>query len=241
LVLACSSGCTGTGGSWSAHWPEPGRWSEAAKAAGKDPHTWAPLLGAAAFAATDWDDEVSESAVRSTSIFSDPQGSSSDLRDAAAAAYIVSALAAPSDTAADKASGFAVGFGATVATAAVANGLKDLTGRQRPVDDNDQSFPSGHASRASVLSNLARYNLNAIDMAGWQRHTLNAGLYGIAIGAGWARVEAGKHYPSDVLAGYALGSFMARFFQEAFMQGGARVAFVPVERGGVLTVSLPLR
>jgi len=39
----------------------------------------------------------------------------------------------------------------------------------------------------------------------------------VALGTGWARVEAQKHYPSDVLAGMALGNFMAAFIYDAFM------------------------
>ena len=37
-----------------------------------------------------------------------------------------------------------------------------------------------------------------------------------AIGCAWARVESGAHYPSDVLAGAALGNFTTLFIQEAF-------------------------
>jgi len=56
---------------------------------------------------------------------------------------------------------------------------------------------------------------------------------GVAIGAGaiaagtaWARVEAGAHCPSDVLAGVALGNFMGAFFTQAFLglEPGERLA-----------------
>jgi membrane-associated phospholipid phosphatase len=33
----------------------------------------------------------------------------------------------------------------------------------------------------------------------------------------WARVEARKHYPSDVLAGAALGHFLTAFIHDAFL------------------------
>jgi len=39
----------------------------------------------------------------------------------------------------------------------------------------------------------------------------------IAAGTAWARVEGGVHYPSDVLAGMALGHFVAAFINDAFM------------------------
>jgi hypothetical protein len=39
-----------------------------------------------------------------------------------------------------------------------------------------------------------------------------------ATGVAWARVEAGGHYPSDVLAGAALGHFISAFIYDAFMR-----------------------
>jgi len=39
----------------------------------------------------------------------------------------------------------------------------------------------------------------------------------MASGTAWARVEAGVHYPSDVLAGAALGNFLTAFIHDAFL------------------------
>jgi membrane-associated phospholipid phosphatase len=39
----------------------------------------------------------------------------------------------------------------------------------------------------------------------------------LATGVAWARVEAGAHYPSDVLAGAALGHFLSAFIYDGFM------------------------
>jgi len=38
-----------------------------------------------------------------------------------------------------------------------------------------------------------------------------------ATATAWARVEAGKHYPSDVLAGAALAHFVTVFIHDAFL------------------------
>ena len=46
----------------------------------------------------------------------------------------------------------------------------------------------------------------------------DAGLAGLALMTGWARVEAGKHHPADVLAGAAVGNFFAVFATQAFLQ-----------------------
>ena len=60
----------------------------------------------------------------------------------------------------------------------------------------------------------------------------------LTAGTAWARVEAGEHYPSDVLVGVALGNFMGAFFTEAFLglEPGTRVAFTaePARGGAVL-------
>ena len=87
-------------------------------------------------------------------------------------------------------------------------------------------------------------NLAYVDMPHWARITSNFGLYGTAAATGWARVEAGKHYPSDVLAGYAIGSFLARFAYHAFLESGAAPAVslnvTPLPRGGQLSVTVVL-
>ena len=105
-------------------------------------------------------------------------------------------------------------------------------------------MPSGHASKAASRTAMARYNLTHIDMPLWSKHSLDWALHGVAIGAGLARVEAGKHHLSDVMVGYALGNFIARFMHEAFLVGhtaGAQIAFIPVEQGGAFTLTVPLR
>jgi membrane-associated phospholipid phosphatase len=39
----------------------------------------------------------------------------------------------------------------------------------------------------------------------------------LASGSAWARVEGGKHFPSDGLAGAALGHFLSTFIHDAFI------------------------
>jgi len=48
-------------------------------------------------------------------------------------------------------------------------------------------------------------------------HVLDAGFISFGAGTSWARVEAGMHYPSDVLAGAALGHFIAAVVNDAFL------------------------
>jgi len=71
---------------------------------------------------------------------------------------------------------------------------------------------------------------------------IDAGLTALTLGTGWARVEAGFHYPSDVLVGMALGDFNGAFFNDAFMglPQPTRLAFAvePVHAGALLRVRL---
>jgi membrane-associated phospholipid phosphatase len=52
-------------------------------------------------------------------------------------------------------------------------------------------------------------------------------------------VEAGQHYPSDVLAGMVIGNFFGILFDEALLSGGSRhrlaVSVTPAKGGGEAT------
>ncbi len=70
---------------------------------------------------------------------------------------------------------------------------------------------------------------------------MTVGFHGMAAATAWARVEAGKHHVTDVLAGYALGHFIGRFTNELFMEataGRAGVDIVPVDGGWALTLKV---
>jgi membrane-associated phospholipid phosphatase len=83
--------------------------------------------------------------------------------------------------------------------------------------DND-SFPSGHASLTSVSARMTHEALGYYELRRGTRIAADAGLTGLALTTGWARVEAGKHHPADVLAGAALGNFIAVFATESFLR-----------------------
>jgi len=64
---------------------------------------------------------------------------------------------------------------------------------------------------------------------------LDVGIDLLGYGTGWARVEAGAHFPGDVLAGIALGNFVSGVFDRAFFESGTArhvaVSVAPVPRG----------
>lgn len=101
-------------------------------------------------------------------------------------------------------------------TLAATEWLKVLTHRSRPVlytpaasaaasdPDSRRSFPSDHASLAFAA---ASSYLVMAGREGLPHRTRNAVLlYAGALGVAVLRVSAGKHFPTDVAAGAALGS-----------------------------------
>ena len=64
----------------------------------------------------------------------------------------------------------------------------------------------------------------------------------LLVGVAWGRIEAGKHYPSDVLAGYALGHFLAALVDNALGERTRRLQIKtrPVPRGAVVELQVVL-
>ncbi len=246
LPLMLLAGCAGVPDkdSWGGHWPQLDHVGQAALNAAKNPNTWLPLVGAAVLSIDDYDQELSEKLAEQRPLFgSNAKVAANALRNVAVSSYLLTALATPSASLQDKLSGMAVGIVTLVAQDRVVEGIKDVIERERP-GGGDRSFPSGHASLASSAATLTQRNLDYIGMPAWARTGASASVRALAIGTGWARVEAGKHHVGDVLAGYAIGHFFAAFMHEAFIESrlpGAELSFHPVESGGALRLTLPLR
>ena len=198
---------------------------ESAVRAAKSPYTWAPLAGAAILQIGDWDSELADWASENTPVFGSQQSArdaSGVLKDISAAAWLVTALATPSGDSsgewlAAKSKGIAVGAAASLLTGGITSAVKNWSDRTRPDGSDNDSFPSGHSSSAAAYATLAARNVQSIDMGPNLRKTMEIGFGVIAAGTAWARVEGGVHYPSDVLAGMALGHFVAAFINDAFM------------------------
>jgi undecaprenyl-diphosphatase len=96
-----------------------------------------------------------------------------------------------------------------ISTYALQAGVKLLVGRARPllwsgpVLPSGYSFPSGHALAAATLYPLLAYTLTR-DRPSWRRPAMVAGVV-VAAWVGIGRMYLGVHWPSDVLAGWAIG------------------------------------
>ena len=119
---------------------------------------------------------------------------------------------------------FALSMGANLGATYV---LKTVVGRERPDGSNSRSFPSGHTSVAFQGAGFVHFRYGI-------RYALP--LYAAAGFVGYSRIEAGKHYLGDVLAGAALGVLSAWLVVRPY-QGGT----VSLTRGAGGGVGLAVR
>ncbi len=212
-------------GSETTYAPGWSRLLEVTKRAATDPHIFAPLIGAALFSLGSLDEDVSDWAIEETPLFSDSQDAkdaSDSLLGVTVAASLATALLAPSgesagEIARNKTKGLILSLVTAGVNDQITDALKEAVGRQRPNREDERSFPSRHASAASVSATLAVHNLKYFDLSGQQRFWLATSFYSVAGLTGWARIEGARHFPSDVLFGYALGHFLGVIANEAFI------------------------
>ena len=102
---------------------------------------------------------------------------------------------------------------ATLALAGAASSVAKLTlGRPRPDQSNDadgyvpfsgqEAMPSGHTTMAFALATALSDDLH--------RPWASVGLYTLAAGVGWSRLNDNRHWLSDVAAGAVLGITSAK-------------------------------
>lgn len=90
--------------------------------------------------------------------------------------------------------------------------LKIGTARIRPDGSNSRSFPSGHAAGTACTAVIL-----------WDRYGAGAGIPAALI-AGFtvlSRITLGKHYPSDVIAGAAVGAAAGLAVVNAYEDDGS--------------------
>jgi membrane-associated phospholipid phosphatase len=97
-------------------------------------------------------------------------------------------------------------------SAVIVAAIKAMIGRDRPdpvqraIVESGFSFPSGHATSALVILATVAWLVSLVTASRTMRATawVAAGILAVAIGL--SRVYLGVHYPSDVLAGWVLGT-----------------------------------
>lgn len=96
--------------------------------------------------------------------------------------------------------------------------VKQIVRRVRPelalrlIREDSFSFPSGHALRATVLYGLVYYLIYKSRKSVFGRWTIVAMYLATVFMVGLSRIYLGVHFPSDVLASFALGAFILSIF-----------------------------
>jgi hypothetical protein len=99
-----------------------------------------------------------------------------------------------------------------IASGVIINATKYIVGRARPTDNlgaynfqpfsGHDSFMSGHTTEAFVLASVISEHYNSI----WVQAT----AYSLAGTVGYARLNNDRHWPSDVLTGAVVGTFVGK-------------------------------
>lgn len=211
LMLVCLGGCSAT-----AKRPTGERVVNAVKSALVSPATWIPATGAAVIAATKQDKAISEYAMKHTPVFSsrDKANKASDtIKRALKYGAVASTIFVPMEEKWTLAGSHLI---AHSVTRSITDTLKGISERLRPNKKDMKSMPSGHSSEAFSLAQINNINLNYYDFSPETKTILNFANYGMAASVAWARVEAGYHYPTDVLMGAALGNFVTVLTNKLF-------------------------
>jgi membrane-associated phospholipid phosphatase len=251
----CGCGTLANGRGWgqdASLTPGWDRVARSARNAALATETWAPLAGAIVLQIGDADHKLQSWAATQTPVFgsqSNAAQKSDDLKLVSSALWLGSGLATPGGDdpetwVMNKARGLGVQAGAVIVLGETVGVLKDTTQRMRPNGQGTSSFPSDHASRTALYTTMTSKNIATL---GWSDDALSATRFGLGTltaATAWARVEANQHYPSDVLAGMALGHFMGAFFTDAFLgledQQRVQVLFEPSRDRFVMMVRFGL-
>ncbi|MBT8067040.1 MAG: phosphatase PAP2 family protein [Gammaproteobacteria bacterium] len=236
LVIATlgAGGCATTGGD--SVW---GQVVTNSRSSIKQKSVWVPLAAAAVFAATNADHEVSDWAIEHKPIFGSTENAA-DWADWLSTGLIVSAVVSGYAQRDEHYQPLVTDLLALGSAYAFSAGMKRVVGRTRPDGWNDLSFPSLHATSAFAGANITARNLANVEGAG--ANLIRPALIAFATASAWGRIEGARHYPSDVLAGAAIGNFFAGV-ANAFAKDRQAIAvsYVPMFDGGELRVAWNFR
>jgi hypothetical protein len=206
-------------------------------------HVWAPLAAAGAIKLSKQDQKISDWATDQSPLYGGrthaDDHSDEDVDWLERALYVSIFLPASFEEswaqyAANKAKGGLVTYVSYKIPEKLADETKGFFPRLRPDRSDRKSFPSGHAHRASANRHVLAKNINASTLNDTTKTVLHIGNTSLAVGTIWGRVEARRHYPSDVLTGYALGYFFSGFVYDSLMNLSPNESFVlvPTPKGG---------
>lgn len=137
-------------------------------------------------------------------------------------------------------------------TAGIYSILKLIIHRPRPdigyslISRNGFSFPSGHATMSIVFYGLLGYLIYRICKKWWQKLLIVTTTLVIVYFIGFSRMYLGVHWPSDILAGWAVGLSILIFAitlfveQERFASSNKKNSFLPKKKIAAIAITLLL-
>jgi membrane-associated phospholipid phosphatase len=247
LSIFCGCGTASNGMRWGEDatlFPGWDKMRRSAYNSAVSPFTWVPVAGAAIVQIDKWDQKISTWASDKTPVFGSQANAdnwSDYLLYTSTTIYVTTAMLAPSgdlsgEWLTDKMKVFIVGGAAIGLAEGTVGILQPALNRGRP-DGSPQSFPSGHATAAASLSTLTAKNIGTMKLAKSAEIASDSALVLVTAGTAWARVEAKKHFPGDILAGMAIGHFISAFVNDAFLDPGNSRTIAPdaeISRNGFL-------
>lgn len=186
-----------------------------------DPATWIPAAAGVVVLAGGWDQSISDWATTNTPIYGS-EGNADAWSNRLLAVSYVSMLATTFLVVDDnpwtgRLEATAVQHSGALLASGLTYGLKVTTNRTRPDSSDDKSFPSGHTSKAFSFATSTRWNVRSSSLSGGMQAVTIVTTQAVAAGTAWSRVEAGRHYLSDVLVGAALGRFATSILLNALL------------------------
>jgi hypothetical protein len=231
-ILLIFSGCSAfqKKGSWGKDAFSPVKASRVGAAFKKNitsAHVWAPLGGALAIHWGGHDHKISNWAQKEKNIYGDRTAAdnwSDNFDDILKYEMFLTPLLTASSEEGTlreyvwrKGKGYVVIAGASRLPDYAHDRLAKAIHRRRPNKSDTRSFPSGHSTQAGTRNMIVLRNLQGIPMNPNVRFGIETLNTTMSAGVLWARVEGKRHYPSDVLAGYALGAFLSGFIYDSLM------------------------
>lgn len=191
-------------------------------------HVWIPMVGAGITHWGGYDHKITNWASHESSIFKNREQAdnwSDNFNNILKYEMYASILLTPSmeedkafaSYAFNKVKGGLVVNVASTSTRFAHDRIAKAVHRTRPNKLDYRSFPSGHSSEAGSRNRLVSRNMDYIDMNDNLRLGINALNTTMSAGTLWARLEGKRHFPSDVMVGYALGSFLSGFIYDSLM------------------------
>lgn len=215
------------------------------------PHVYAPIAGAAVIKVMAWDNKISKWVNKERTVFNEQHEAdnwSDNFNEIQKYEMYASIFLTPSNNGEGDAGNYLlskVKGGLLVSVASTSSRstqhwIRTKTKRRRPNNRDFNSLPSGHATEAASRRTLIDKMIATTDYHPNVKTGISALNTGMSMAVLWARVEGKRHYPTDVLLGYSLGSFVSGFLYDSLinLDPDTSVGVYPVSGGGGANVTV---